>query len=219
MAKRKAPSPAALVPAADYDGLLRDVVSLLETARHTAARAINAVMTATYWEVGRRIVEVEQRGAGRADYGKALLQHLGSDLSSRFGRGFSERSLYKMRLFYLYHPEISPTLSAEFVEAISPTLSAKSSGLPPPIQRTSTVDSLARTAQTPSAKSVSEKFQTSSGKLQTASATSGAGEEGQAERVRRLAARFPLPWSHYVRLLSVKDEDARRFHRRLKRGG
>ena len=62
MARRKPTGPDTPVPAVDYDGLLRDVVSLLETARHTEARAVNAVMTATYWEVGRRIVEVEQRG-------------------------------------------------------------------------------------------------------------------------------------------------------------
>ena len=59
MAKQKVPSPDALVPAADYNGLLGEVVVLLETARRTAARAVNAVMTAAYWEIGRRIVEVE----------------------------------------------------------------------------------------------------------------------------------------------------------------
>ena len=52
MAKRRPPSPDAPVPAADYDGLLRDVVSLLEMARHTAARAVNAVMTATWESAG-----------------------------------------------------------------------------------------------------------------------------------------------------------------------
>ncbi len=128
MAKRKVPSPDALVPAADYDGLLGEVVVLLESARRTAARAVNAVMTATYWEIGRRIVEVEQRGGGRADYGEALLKRLSSDLTARFGRGFSDRSLYKMRLFYLSHPEISPAVSAKFETEISPTVSAKSVG-------------------------------------------------------------------------------------------
>ena len=58
----ESPQPDALIPTADYDGLLGEVVVLLETARRTAARAVNAVMTATYWEIGRRIVEVEQRG-------------------------------------------------------------------------------------------------------------------------------------------------------------
>ena len=58
MAKKKARTPpAAMIPAADYGGLLGDVVLLLETARRTTARAVNAVMTATYGEIGRRIVD------------------------------------------------------------------------------------------------------------------------------------------------------------------
>lgn len=156
-----------MIPAADYGGLLGDVVLLLESARHTAARAVNSVMTATYWEIGRRIVESEQGGEGRADYGQELLKRLADDLTARFGRGFSDRSLYKMRLFYLSHTEISPTLSANSSFEISPTLSAKSS------DRTS---------------------------LSSISA------------IRVVASHFPLPWSHYVKLLAVQDEKARRFY-------
>jgi len=78
MAKRNAPSPDSLVPAAEYDGLLGEVVVLLESARRTAARAVNAAMTATYWEIGRRIVEVEQRGRERAAYGSQLIERLAS---------------------------------------------------------------------------------------------------------------------------------------------
>jgi hypothetical protein len=100
MAKRKAPSPDALIPAADYDGLLGEVVVLLQSARHTAARAVNAVMTATYWEIGRRIVEVEQRGSPQAEYGDVLIKRLAADLTARFGRGFSWRNLYLMRAFH-----------------------------------------------------------------------------------------------------------------------
>ena len=55
-------------------------------------------------------------------------KRLTSDLTARFGRGFSDRSLYKMRLFYLSHPEISPAVSAKFEPEISPTVSAKSVG-------------------------------------------------------------------------------------------
>ena len=62
MAKKKPQPSGTLLPAADYDGMLGDVVSLLEMARRTSARAVNAVMTATYWEIGRRIVEFEQKG-------------------------------------------------------------------------------------------------------------------------------------------------------------
>ncbi len=52
-----------------YSGIHGDIVALLESARRAAARSVNALMTASYWEIGRRIVEFEQGGQGRADYG------------------------------------------------------------------------------------------------------------------------------------------------------
>jgi predicted nuclease of restriction endonuclease-like (RecB) superfamily len=88
---------------------------LLESARRAAARSVNAVMTAAYWEMGRRIVEHEQQGHSRAAYGKALLARLSSDLTRRAGRGFSVDNLELMRRFYLAYPtpEISETSSRE----------------------------------------------------------------------------------------------------------
>src|ERR1700756_1266407 len=56
-----------------YTGLLTAVVELLQQARRTSARSVNAIMTATYWEIGRRIVEHEQQGKQRAGYGQALI--------------------------------------------------------------------------------------------------------------------------------------------------
>ncbi|PYV21951.1 MAG: DUF1016 domain-containing protein, partial [Acidobacteria bacterium] len=82
-----------------YEGLLQGVVHLLERARTASARSVNAIMTSTYWEIGRRIVEYEQKGERRAAYGQAFLARLAADLAGRFGRGFSERNLGKMRLF------------------------------------------------------------------------------------------------------------------------
>lgn len=147
-----------------YTTLLGSLTKLLEDARRASARSVNAVMTATYWEMGRRIVEHEQGGVGRAEYGAALLKRLSLDLTSRFGRGFSERNLEQMRLFYLGWP-ISQTLSAE-----------------------------SRSSR--SIESHPEKSQTLSAEFQ-----------GTALRTR-----FPLPWSHYVRLLSVGDTEARTFY-------
>jgi len=211
MAKRKVSSPDALVPTADYDGLLGEVVVLLESARRTAARAVNAVMTATYWEIGQRIVEVEQRGRERAAYGSQLIERLADDLSKHFGRGFSRRNLEQMRLFYLGWP-IAQTVSAQFEEDISPTVSAKSVGQTGLIPQTPTVELGIGKALTPSAQSPPEKPQTPSGKLPTVSAKSVTAAEAYVERPRVVAARFPLPWSHYVRLLAVKDENASRFY-------
>jgi hypothetical protein len=106
-----------------YAGLLTGVSELLEQARHAAARSVNAIITATYWEIGRRIVEFEQKGEKRADYGRELLKRLSKDLSARFGRGFSERNLELMRLFYISWP-ISQTASAKFLSS-GPSISGR----------------------------------------------------------------------------------------------
>ncbi len=87
---RKVQPPAAVDPEVPgYATVLSGMVELLESARRAAARSVNAVMTATYWELGRRIVEHEQQGHSRAAYGKSLLARLSSDLTRCAGRGFS----------------------------------------------------------------------------------------------------------------------------------
>ena len=82
-----------------YDVVLAEVVNLLEDARRSVARSVNAIMTATYWEIGRRVVEYEQSGQNRAQYGKRLIEKLAQDLKMRFGRGFSQYNIWNMRLF------------------------------------------------------------------------------------------------------------------------
>src|SRR6266481_9337067 len=88
----------------DYDAMLDRVVRLIDQARRTSARTVNALMTATYWLIGRHIVEFEQAGKTRAEYGAELLKRLAADLSARYGRGFSKRNLEQMRLFYMSWP-------------------------------------------------------------------------------------------------------------------
>lgn len=127
-----------------YASVHKNIVALLQSARQATARTVNALITATYWEIGKRIVEFEQGGAGRAAYGEELIQRLANDLSSQFGRGFSKRNLEQMRQFYQCWP-IAQTASAQLF---------------------------------------------------------GEGHPGC----------FPLPWSAYVRLLSVKDPQARQFY-------
>ena len=146
---------------ADYVTVHADIVALLEAARRTAARSVNAVMTATYWAVGQRIVTFEQAGHERAAYGEALIKRLGADLTHQFGRGFGWRNLTQMRAFYLAWP----------------------------------VDQI---LQMPSAKSAAP------GNLQITSE--------QSPDLSALAQAFPLPWSAYVRLLSVKNRQARSFY-------
>ena len=97
----------------DYGGLVSGIGAVLDAARRSSARAVNAVLTAAYWEIGRRIVEHEQGGEARAGYGEALLTRLAADLTKSHGRGFSERNLRLMRAFYGGW-EIRQTPSAKF---------------------------------------------------------------------------------------------------------
>ena len=83
----------------EYGAIHTGIVELLENARHVAARNINALMTASYWEIGRRIVEFEQGGEDRAVYGSELIEQLAVDLMKRFGRGFGQRNLWQMKAF------------------------------------------------------------------------------------------------------------------------
>ena len=85
----------------DYGTMLDRVVRLIDEARRTSARSVNAIMTGAYWLIGHHIVEFEQRGKVRAAYGAELFKQLAADLSKRCGRSFSERNLEQMRLFYL----------------------------------------------------------------------------------------------------------------------
>ncbi len=118
IAKKKSANPTA----SDYAGLVTGVSELLEAARRASVRTVNAFMTATYWEIGRRIVEFEQAGEQRAEYGKGLLKHLATDLTQRFGRGFSTDNLENMRLFYgvCGAQQISETLSRKS-QLVAPT--------------------------------------------------------------------------------------------------
>ena len=95
-----------------YETVQTGIVALLVGARGAAARSVNALMTATYWEIGRRILEFEQGGVDRAAYGESLIERLAVNLAQRFGRGFSPRNLEQMRLFYRGWP-IPQTQSAE----------------------------------------------------------------------------------------------------------
>ncbi|EEU9966999.1 DUF1016 family protein [Escherichia coli] len=124
---------------AGYQQIHDGIIHLVDSARTETVRSVNALMTATYWEIGRRIVEFEQGGEARAAYGAQLIKRLSKDLSLRYKRGFSAKNLRQMRLFYLFfqHVEFRQTVSGELT---------------------------------------------------------------------------PLPWSTYVRLLSVKNPDARSFY-------
>ena len=86
------------------ESVFHRVVEILESARSSVARAVNAEMVRAYWQVGRQLVEEEQRGEARAGYGDELMAGLADHLSERFGRGFDVTNLRRMRQFYLAYP-------------------------------------------------------------------------------------------------------------------
>ncbi len=86
------------------DTLYRDIRSVLESARHSAYRAVNAAMVQAYWQVGRLIVEHEQGGRKRAAYGEQVLDDLSQRLTADFGKGFTATNLKYMRSFYMAFP-------------------------------------------------------------------------------------------------------------------
>jgi hypothetical protein len=107
----------------EYSSLVGGIGELLEAARRASARAVNALMTATYWEIGRRIVEFEQHGRQRAQYGEELLLRLSADLTARFGRGFGEDNLQLFRSLYRTYP---PARIRQALPQISESLIRKS---------------------------------------------------------------------------------------------
>ena len=145
----------------NYNNIRAGIVELLKAARSAAARNVNSIMTAVYWEIGRRIIETEQAGAVRATYGDELIKQLAKDLSAQFGRGFGVVNLSQMRRFFLAWP---------------------TKGI----------------FQTPSEQSLTPML------INDIWAASSS--------ITLLANQFPLPWSAYVRLLSVKIPEARTFY-------
>lgn len=87
-----------------FDAAYKSIAEILEEARATAYRAVNAAMVQAYWNIGRIIVEEEQKGKKRANYGDYLIVELAHRLARDYGKGFSEGNLRYMRMFYLTFP-------------------------------------------------------------------------------------------------------------------
>ena len=87
---------------------ISEIKQILSSARQKAYAAINTAMVEAYWQIGKRIVEEEQNGEKRAEYGKKVLENLSIELSTDFGKGFSLRNIRNFRLFYLTFPDLFP---------------------------------------------------------------------------------------------------------------
>lgn len=150
-----------------YGALVQGIFKVLEAGRGEAARSLNSIMSATYWEIGRRIVEFEQKGKKRADYGERVIDQLSADLRGFFGKGFGRSTLFQIRAFYLaYEPKVQ-TLFGQF---------------PKPRRNRKT-----QIVQTPFGQS-------------------------SLSTIDLLRKALPLPWSHYIRLISITDIGARDFY-------
>ena len=177
-----------------YKGFLSGISEILTEARRSAARNVNSILTTTYWNIGRRIVEFEQCGKTRANYGDRVLEHLASDLTKKFGRGFAIRNLRNMRQVYLFWPKLFLS------EGDGTHKNLRSSSQSTYEKRHSVSAELMGKRQTVSAELPCSHVY---GKAQTVSAQLS----GKAHSVSAL-----LSWTHYRRLASVESKEARDFY-------
>ncbi len=143
--------------------LLSNISALLENARNKVVVAVNQTIVLTYFEIGRMIVEDEQKGESRAEYGKEQLKFLSKNLTEKFGKGFSETNLKQMRQFFLSY-SICQTLSDE---------------------------------------SEISNLDTQPIKYQN---------KGDQFGNQTLPYNFNLSWSHYLKLMRIKDPNERSFY-------
>lgn len=159
----------------NYHNLFSEITVMLDSARKFSAASVNAILTTSYWLIGKRIVEFEYRGMERSDYyGDKLLVNLSADLQKKYGKGFSSQNLQLMKQFYEFYP----------LEKISQTPSGKSPETSEIIQTLSVKSSAKVSVAKQNAKTVFEV----------------------------LSKNFPLSWSQYVSLITVKDAEARVFY-------
>ncbi len=149
-----------------YSHIIWEIKKIISNFRHLTVKSVNTLQVISNYLIGKRIVEFEQEGKARADYGKEILKELSVELTGEFGKGYSKSNLEYMRKFYLLYSEriqtIGQTLSGQFVP---------------------------------------QKTQMESGQLQELT-----------EITQRLSAKFTLSWSHYVFLMSIKNEKERLFY-------
>lgn len=95
-----------------YHILIDQIGHLLAEGRRKAAQSVNTILVQTYWEIGRYIVEYEQKGNERAEYGTQLFERLSKDLTLQYGKGFGRSNLFQIRNFYIKFQKVQ-TLSGK----------------------------------------------------------------------------------------------------------
>lgn len=102
-----------------YHNLLEQIQGLVQKSKAQVQRNVNTIIVQTYWQIGCYIVEYEQKGSARAEYGTALLRNLSQDLTEQLERGYSYRNLRLFRQFYLTFP-IWQSVIAKSKEKLAP---------------------------------------------------------------------------------------------------
>jgi predicted nuclease of restriction endonuclease-like (RecB) superfamily len=217
----------ALTPLGNDTEFYKHVAELLAEARQFAKKQLDNTIVTTYYEVGRMIVEREQQGQKRAQYGAKLINELSEYLAKHYGQGFSVANLKNIRKFYqVYSSSIQQTLSAnsqkrqslisvfDTDEQKQQTPSAKSrigktikkgQTLSAQFKKGQTASTQSKKGQTVSAQS--KKGQTASAQFKKEQTASAQFEKGQT-----VSAQCSLSWSHYQILMRVENEAARRFY-------
>lgn len=170
----------------EKSNLYSKIAGLLQSARQNVVRTVNQTMVYTYYEIGRMIVEDEQQGKERAEYGKQVLKDLSKRLKAEFGKGFSQDNLERMKGFYLtYSVSISANMLRKLEnDSISKKLSTESEYLE---------------------NNMVVIPQTTSTELQLA-------ENKETEISATVSRKFILSWSHYLKLMRIKNPDERSFY-------
>ena len=163
--------------------LLDRVVTILERARANVVRTVNSQMVIAYWLIGREIVEEEQQGKERAEYGKQLIRELAAKLTERYGKEFSKRNLEFIRRFYLTYSD----RKTQIAHTVCTQLRVPN-------------DQKSHRSCSQSNKAASEKSYT---------AGSESANDNNSTQNGFMAS---LSWSHYRVLMRIEDERARSFY-------
>jgi predicted nuclease of restriction endonuclease-like (RecB) superfamily len=214
--------------------LYTKIADLLQLARQNIVRTVNQTMVYTYYEIGRMIVEDEQQGKERAEYGKQVLKELSLRLTVEFGKGFSVENLDRMRFFYkTYSLSISSTLltklqssiiqiithtsseESQKVEDINETISRNTEDnigneveISANMLRKSGNDSITQKSSAKLQRIENEeklKQQANTNKLQII-------ENNSNEISETVSRKFILSWSHYLKLMRIENPNERSFY-------
>lgn len=173
-----------------------DIRKLIVSARGAVARGVNLIQVHTNFEIGRRIVEQEQKGKNRAAYGQEVIKALAERLTHEFGNGFSKSNLEYMRRFFLTYRYRTPMVHSVAGKSSSLSKNRNPSGQSPIAQ--SAIGQLAADG----------KIQMSSDRTSIAQSLIGPFPSSTALHARP----FTLSWTHYLFLLGIKNPDERSFY-------